>query len=100
MAGRPRRTCRRAADAFDLLRDAGGRLHTLAPDHHLDGNREDAMPHLWQNSLEALMAASGLFADYRAGLAGLRGRPPRLTLPRWLPSIVSTVRVASARLRF
>ncbi len=57
MAGRPRRTYRRVADAFDLLCDAGGRLHTVAPDKYLDGTPEDATPDLWQNSLDAMMAA-------------------------------------------
>ena len=57
MAGRPRRTYRRMADAFALLLDAGGRLHTIAPDHYLDGTREDAKPDLWQSSLDTMIAA-------------------------------------------
>lgn len=57
MTGRPRRTYRRVSDAFDLLRDAGGRLHTIAPEHYLDGTRDDVKPDLWQTSLDTMMAA-------------------------------------------
>ena len=57
MAGRPRNMYYKVSNAFDVLRDAGGQLHTAAPDRYLRGAREDVIPDLWQSSLDAMMAA-------------------------------------------
>ena len=56
MRGRPRRSYRRVSDAFDVLRDAAGQLHTVAPDRYLDGY-EGPAPDFWRTSLDAIMAA-------------------------------------------
>ena len=57
MAGRPRRTCRKVLNAFDVLLDASGQLHTAAPDKYLDSSYEGSTDDPWRRALDAMMAA-------------------------------------------
>ena len=82
MAGRPRRMYYKVSNACDVLRDAGGLLHTAAPDKYLDSSYEGptddpwrrALDDPWCRTLDTVMAAiieSEKLLKILAGGAGL-----------------------------
>ena len=49
--------CRKVSDAFDVLLDAGGRLHNAAPDQYLDSLYVGPTDDPWRCALDAMMTA-------------------------------------------